>query len=974
MRNKIFLSKQKNSSTHKRKRFSSLFSMSFMMILLALTIWQCREDDFTGEVVGVCPKVTLTNPVNGAVNVVSNKQITATFNEAMDPATINETTFTLKKSGNLITGTVTYSGTTATFIPADLLDANSVYTATVKRESKDLMGSIMVKDTTWNFNTGSAPIVVLTNPTDGASDVALNKVITADFSTAMNATSINTSSFIVMQGATAISGTVTYSGNTATFSPVNVFVANKVYSATIKKAAKDIAGNAMIKDTTWSFATGTLPIITVTHPQQGNTNVPLETKVTATFSKMMNITTINAATFTLKQGTTTVSGLVTYEDMTATFTPTSSLLYDVEYTATITTGAKDLSNKSIPADSTWKFRTGILVLPILPYVVSTDPANADINVALDKVITATFSKVMDNSTINSSTFKLMNGTTPVLGFVTYTGNNGIFTPVSPLLPGVTYDASISTGAKDLDGNSLATEKKWSFTTIALGAQYTVSLSSNPPAGGTTSGGGLFNAGASVTAIATANTDYTFTNWTENGIIVSPLATYVFTLNSNRNLVANFISSKMTVSLSSNPLLSGTTTGAGLFSSGSLVTVSATPNTNYQFSNWTENGLIVSLLPNYSFNITADRTLVANFTAIQYTVSVSANPFAGGNVNGGGLFNAGTQITVIATANAGFTFEKWTDGGNEVSTLANYTFTLNNNRTLVANFKAIQYTVSISANPFAGGSVNGGGLFNAGTPVTVIATANAGYAFEKWTVGGDEVSISANYTFTLNSNRTLVANFAAIISGPPGVDLGSAGNFAILAGSGISNTGVTTKITGNVGSFPTATINGLLSGNVIGILYTVADPIVGLAKTDLTTAYNDAQGRSTSAISLPGQLGGLTLAPGLYVNSSTSGISGTGANGILTLDAGGNPNSVWIFKMGSTLITDAGTSIVLAGGAQAKNIYWSVGTSATLGTNSIFFGNILADQSITLTTGANLTGRALTRIGAVTLDTNTVTKP
>ncbi len=238
----------------------------------------------------------------------------------------------------------------------------------------------------------------------------------------------------------------------------------------------------------------------------------------------------------------------------------------------------------------------------------------------------------------------------------------------------------------------------------------------------------------------------------------------------------------------------------------------------------------------------------------------------------------------------------------------------------------------------------------------------------------QVSTNANYTFVINGNRNLVANFDVIISGPLGVDLGSAGNFAILAGSGVSNTGVSTHIIGDVGAYPTSTMNGLLSGNVDGILYTVASPIVGQAKTDLTTAYNDAQGRSLDAISLPGQLGGLTLAPGLYVNSSTSGISGTGANGILTLDAGGNPNAVWIFKMGSTLITDAGTSIVLAGGAKAKNIYWSVGTSATLGTNSIFFGNILADQSITLTTGASLTGRALTRIGAVTLDTNAVTKP
>jgi len=207
-----------------------------------------------------------------------------------------------------------------------------------------------------------------------------------------------------------------------------------------------------------------------------------------------------------------------------------------------------------------------------------------------------------------------------------------------------------------------------------------------------------------------------------------------------------------------------------------------------------------------------------------------------------------------------------------------------------------------------------------------------------------------------------------------VALGSAGNFAILSGSGVTNIGVNTLITGDVGAFPIATINGLLPGNVNGILYTSADPIVGLAKTDLTTAYNDAQARSSNAISLPGQLGGLTLVPGLYVNSTSSGISGTGTNGILTLDAGGNANAVWIFKMGSTLATDAGTSIVLTGGAQSKNIYWSVGSSATFGTNSIFYGNILADQSITLTTGATLYGRALTRIGAVTLETNIVIKP
>lgn len=755
MKNKIILSEKKRTATFKWKRFSGLFGISFMLMLLAFATTQCKDDDFTGEVAGVCPEVILTDPVDGAINVNTNKLITATFNETMIPSSINETTFILKKGGSLVLGDVTYAGMTATFSPTAILDANTVYSATMKRSIKDPMGNIMLKDTTWSFNTGSIPTVILTDPIEGSSDIALNKVITADFSTAMNGASFNNGSFVVKQGANSVAGTVSYAGMRVTFSPTANLLENRVYTATISTDVADVAGNKLAKDTTWSFATGVLPIITVTDPLNSAVNVAINRKVTATFSKAMSMASINPTTFTLKQGNNIVLGLVSYEDMTATFTPAANLAPGLEYTATITTGVKDLSNNSIEKDSTWKFTTSVLIIPILPYIVSTDPVDQDINVALNKAVTATFSKTMDANTINSSTFKLMNGTTPVLGFVTYTGLVGTFTPASQLLPGTVYDATVTTGVKDVDGNAMAVDKTWSFTTFAPLVQYTVSLSSLPADAGTTTGEGMFDAGSSV--------------------------------------------------------------------------------------------------------------------------------------------------TVEAIPAAGFTFEEWTENGTQVST-------------------------------------------------------------------------SASYNFGINDNRVLVANYAIIISGPPGVDLGSAGDFAVIAGSGISNTGVSTLITGDVGSFPTATMNGLLSGNVNGILYTAADPLVGAAKNALTNAYNDAQGRSLDAISLPGQLGGLTLAPGLYVNSTTSGISGTGANGILTLDAGGNPNSVWIFKMGSTFITDAGTSVVLAGGAKASNIYWSVGTSATLGTNSIFYGNILADQSITLTTGATLTGRALTRIGAVTLDSNIVTKP
>jgi hypothetical protein len=214
-------------------------------------------------------------------------------------------------------------------------------------------------------------------------------------------------------------------------------------------------------------------------------------------------------------------------------------------------------------------------------------------------------------------------------------------------------------------------------------------------------------------------------------------------------------------------------------------------------------------------------------------------------------------------------------------------------------------------------------------------------------------------------------------GPEPVILGTAGNFNILAGSAVSNTdtlSAPTTINGLVGVFPGSAVNGLPTAAVPAGQIHAGDTVAEAAKVDLLAAYNDAQSRSVNAISLPGNMGGLTLVPGLYVNSTSSGISGTGANGILTLDAKGDANAVWIFKMGSTLITDSGTSIVLAGNARASNIFWQVGSSATLGTNSIFKGNILAQISITLTTGVNLQGRALTKIGAVTLDKNHITLP
>ena len=206
-----------------------------------------------------------------------------------------------------------------------------------------------------------------------------------------------------------------------------------------------------------------------------------------------------------------------------------------------------------------------------------------------------------------------------------------------------------------------------------------------------------------------------------------------------------------------------------------------------------------------------------------------------------------------------------------------------------------------------------------------------------------------------------------------VVLGSTSNFAVLAGSTITSTSTVlnpTIINGDIGLSPGTAVTGFGPGIVDGDILTGTDPIAAQAKLDLTTAYNDAKGRSLCSVTITGNLGGLTLAPGLYHSETFLEIT----TGNLTLDAQGDPNAVWIFQMGSSFTTTPGRQIILAGGAQAANIFWQVGSSATIGTNNIFYGTIMADQSVTLNTGTHLIGRALARIAAVTLDTNLVDIP
>ncbi len=222
----------------------------------------------------------------------------------------------------------------------------------------------------------------------------------------------------------------------------------------------------------------------------------------------------------------------------------------------------------------------------------------------------------------------------------------------------------------------------------------------------------------------------------------------------------------------------------------------------------------------------------------------------------------------------------------------------------------------------------------------------------------QLPLAADYTWSFNTGACSLA----------GVPLGGADGFVVLAGSTITSTNAT-SITGDLGVSPGTALIGFPPGLIVGTKHS-GDPAAATAIADLTTAYNDAAGRTLCAVTVAGNLGGQTLKPGLYKSTSSLAVS----SGDLTLDAGGDKDGIYIFQMATTFTTTAGRKVILAGGAKATNVYWQVGSSATLGTTSAMVGTIMADQAITLNNGATLDGRALARIAAVSMDANTITKP
>ena len=226
------------------------------------------------------------------------------------------------------------------------------------------------------------------------------------------------------------------------------------------------------------------------------------------------------------------------------------------------------------------------------------------------------------------------------------------------------------------------------------------------------------------------------------------------------------------------------------------------------------------------------------------------------------------------------------------------------------------------------------------------------------------SVTGTFANTVKATDHGVSGFASVIvTNVLNNILGSANTYGILAGSTVTCAGAPGIINADVGVSPGSTTTGFPPCTITGSTH-LADAVAGTQQGRLTGAYNYLAGRPCGTVVTPADLGGRTLPPGVYCAATSLGVTGT-----VTLDGQGDANATFIFQVGSTLITGTGANIALIGGAQAKNVWWQVGSSATLGTGTTFRGNILALTSITLVDNATMLGRALARNGAVSLGTN-----
>ena len=469
-------------------RFKKICSQGFgaaLLLGLLMFLGGCGRE----QAANLGPTLTSNSPNSGAQG--QSMQVTLTGSVFASGATVN-----LSGKGITLSNTQVMSSTqiTATFAIAANAPAGAqnvtVTTGGVTTNSQAF---------TVTAGAGGAPVVSSTNPANLFDCEPVNRKITAAFTKPMDPLTITTATFLVT-GSSPVTGTVAWdaANNIAIFTPTGNFGLDSLYTATITTSAKDTTGNSLASNFSWTFESclttdTTAPTVSSTVPVNTASAVPINGKITATFSEGMDSRTLTATTFTVagpSPAVTLVPGTVTYAGNAgaiATFTPTSNLAPNATYTAKVTAGATDLAGIALAAGglapNPWTFTTGTAADIAPPTITSTVPANNATGVGINQAVNATFSKAMDPATISAATFTLVTGNAPVTGTVAYDVPSRVatFTPASNLAPSATYTATISTGVKDVAGNALASgtaPNPWTFTTgAAATGQATINLRS-----------------------------------------------------------------------------------------------------------------------------------------------------------------------------------------------------------------------------------------------------------------------------------------------------------------------------------------------------------------------------------------------------------------------------------------------------------------------------------------------------------------
>ena len=474
-------------------------------------------------------------------------------------------------------------------------------------------------------------------------------------------------------------------------------------------------------------------------------------------------------------------------------------------------------------------------------------------------------------------------------------------------------------------------------------QYTIVVSSEPIDGGTTSGGGIYLEDAEVKLIATAASGYKFVNWTENDEEVSTDETFIFTASEDRTLVANFELIEYTIAVSSEPIDGGTTSGGGIYLEDAEVKVIATPASGYKFVNWTENNAEVSTDATYIFTASKDRTLVANFELIKYTIAVSSDPIDGGTTSGGGLYSEDVEVTVTATAATDYKFVNWTENGDEVSTDNIYKFTASEDRTLVANFELTKFKIVVKAYPIDGGTITGGGLYSEDEEVTVIASAVSDYIFVNWTEDGVEVSTDATYIFTASGHRTLIANFeltqyTIIVLSSPTIG-------GTVTGGGFYSKDEEVTVTATA-----ATDYKFVNWTVNGVEVSTDDTYIFEASGNRTLVANFAMTKYTIAVSSSPIDGGTVTGGGIYSEDDEVTVIATPATDYKFINWTENGDEV--STNDTYKFTASGNRTLVANFASESSFRIIVMAAPTIGGTVAGGGNYQEGETIMVTATAN----------------------